>query len=59
MNVLSGILLTGLVLFIVGFLLREIFGASVARFFASRSREPTKPVTELLIGAVGKVVDNT
>lgn len=59
LDFLSGLLLTGVALFIVGFLLKEIFGERAARFFSSGSRKPAKSVNEHLIGAVAKVVDNT
>ena len=59
MNVLSGILLAALVLFMVGFLLKEIFGDRVAKLLAGRARPPAKSINDHLIGAVGKVVDDT
>jgi membrane protein implicated in regulation of membrane protease activity len=59
MDLLSGILLTGVVLFVVVLLIKELFGESAASLLASHPEKPFKPVSERLIGAVGKVVDNT
>jgi membrane protein implicated in regulation of membrane protease activity len=59
MDLLSGILLTGVVLFVVVLLIKEIFGERAASLLASRSEKPSKPVNERLIGTVGKVVEST
>ena len=59
MDLLTGILLAGVVLFMVAFLRREIFGDRVGKLLAGRSRQPAKSINDHLIGAIGKVVDDT
>jgi membrane protein implicated in regulation of membrane protease activity len=57
MNLLSGLLLTGVVLFILGFVLWELFGDRAAAAYARRSQTSAKGVNEHLIGSIGRVIE--
>jgi len=57
MNLLSGLLLTGVVLFILGFVLWELFRDRAAEVYARRSQASAKGVNEHLIGSIGRVIE--
>ncbi len=59
MNFLSGLLLTGVVVAIVYFIVKEVFWERIAASFARQSNKPAEPAGDYLLGSIGKVVEST
>jgi membrane protein implicated in regulation of membrane protease activity len=57
-DLLSGLLLAVVVLVGAGYLIKEIFGPSLASFLAERRALPPAGANDHLIGAVGRIVDS-
>lgn len=58
LNLLSGLLLTAVVLFGLGYLIKELVGDRMARWVAEYSAKPSMDPNSQLIGAIGRVVDD-
>ena len=59
MDVLSGLLLTGVVVWIVYLIIRALFDEPISSALASYNRAPSNPVQDRLVGSIGKVVDTS
>jgi membrane protein implicated in regulation of membrane protease activity len=56
-DLIGGLLLTAVLLLGVGYLIKEIFGPSLAGLLAKRSAQPPADPNRHLIGAIGRVTD--
>ena len=57
MDLLSGLLLTGVVLWIVYLVIRELFDESISSGLTRYFRSSPNPVQDNLVGSIGQVVD--
>ena len=58
MDFVSGLLLAAVVLFIIGFFIRETVGDGLVNVFKARREAPVRAVNEYLVGATGTVVEH-
>ncbi len=56
MDLLSGLLLTGVVVWIVYLVIQGLFGETISSALAKYYRTPSHPVQDRLVGSIGKVV---
>lgn len=56
MDVLSGLLLTGVVVWILYLVIRGLFDDTISNALAKYYRTPSNPVQDSLVGSIGKVV---
>ncbi len=57
MDILSGLLLTGVVLWIIYLVIREMFDESISNGLTRYFRTSPNPVEDNLVGSIGKVID--
>lgn len=57
MDLLTGLLLVGALLFAAGYVIRELAGDTLARFFSEHTAQGSEDPNKRLIGQVGEVVD--
>ncbi len=57
MDILSGLLLLGVVIGIIAIVARELFDESISGLTAVYSRESPNPVEKGLVGSVGKIIE--
>ena len=57
MDILSGLLLTGVVLWIIYIVIRELFDESISNGLTRYFRTSPNPVEDNLVGSIGKVID--
>ena len=57
MDVLSGLLLTGIVLWIMTIVIRELFDESISAGLTRYFRSAPHPVEDTLVGSIGKIIE--
>ena len=57
MDLLSGLLLTGIVLWIMTIVIRELFDESISAGLTRYFRSARHPVEDTLVGSIGKVIE--
>ncbi len=57
MDLLTGLLLTGVVLWIITIVIRELFDVSISAALKRYFRAAPNPVQDTLVGAIGKVIE--
>lgn len=56
MDLLTGLVLTGALLFAIGYVVRELAGDSLASFFSEHTARTSEDPNKRLIGEVGEIV---
>jgi membrane protein implicated in regulation of membrane protease activity len=57
MDLLSGLLLTGIVLWIMTIVIRELFDESISAGLARYFRSAPHPVEDALVGSIGNIIE--
>ena len=57
MDLLSGFLLTGIVLWIMTIVIRELFDESISAGLTRYFRSAPHPVEDALVGSIGKIIE--
>ena len=57
MDLLSGLLLTGIVLWIMTIVIRELFDESISAGLTRYFRSAPHPVEDTLVGSIGKIIE--
>ena len=57
MDLLSGLLLTGIIVWIIAIVIRELFDESISAGLTRYFRKAPHPVQDSLVGSIGKVIE--